>query len=481
MATEGAPQGLARNSLGLGQVIFQSASNMAPGLSAVAGLTGVAAFAGGAMPLSLLIALVLAALLVVPVVQYARRLSSAGGYYTYVAQGAGPKAGLYTAWTYLLYEAASLAGTVLFFGYLLPGLLQIDFGLTVQPWMWWPAAMLSAAFIWFMSYRGIKISLGYAYIMGIIELVVFTIVGIVLWGKFGASGGTTLFTPRFALHGFSSVMMGVIFGFLSFTGFGAAVTLGEESQNPRRNITIAILASVIGIGLFYIFIGYASVVAWGPDKMASYAGSTIPFVTLTLKNMSRFWVWALTILTLNGSLACALAIHNAQVRMLYALGRDRVVMPQGFGVAHPTYKTPYRAITAQALITMAVVTLFGLLFGPLVGFFVLGTIATLGALLVHLGVNLSVGAFYRKLGAVQWPWHFGLPLLGAVFILFPLYFTLVPAPAYPVSLAPYIVGVWLVGGLFVLFRLTKRRASSVAQAGQIFESEERRSTGVAPR
>ncbi len=466
MTNASPPNGLQKDALGLGQVIFQSASNMAPGLSAVAGLTGVAAFAGPAMPLSLLLGLILAALLVVPVVQYGQRLSSAGGYYTFVAHGAGPKAGLYTAWIYLMYETASLAGTVLFFGYLLPGLLNIDFGMTVSPWMWWPAAMLSAGFVWYMSYRGIRTSLGYAYIMGVIELLVFIIVGIVLWGKFGSHGSGALFTPSVAPHGFSSVMMGVVFAFLSFTGFGAAITLGEETRNPKRNIIIAILVSVIGIGLFYVFIGYASVIAWGPSHMSTYASSTIPFVTLTLHNMSRFWVWALTILTLNGSLACALAIHNAQVRMLYALGRDELIIPRRFGTSHSRYRTPHQAITLQSLITIVLITVVGLLFGPLEGFFFLGTIATLGALLVHLLLNATVGNFFRRLRSVRWLWHYVVPGLGVIFILFPLYFTLFPAPAYPVNIAPYVVALWLLGGLWMLRRVSQRHTEKLTKIGR---------------
>ncbi|MCY0899179.1 MAG: APC family permease [Firmicutes bacterium] len=447
---------LRSDALGLGQVLFQSASNMAPGLSAVAGLTGVAAFAGPAMPLSLLLGLILAALLVVPVVQYAQRLHSAGGYYTFVAHGAGPKVGLYTAWVYLMYETASLSGTVLFFGYLLPGLLHIDFGMPVLGWMWWPATLISAGFVAIMSYRGIRISLGYAYIMGAIELFVFIAVGVVLWGKFGNRGGLHLFSVAAAPHGLSSVMLGVVFAFLSFTGFGAAVTLGEETRHPRRNIILAIIVSVVGIGLFYVFIGYASVVAWGPSHMSTYASATIPFVTLTLRNLNRIWVWALTILTLNGSLACALAIHNAQVRMLYALGRDRVIVGARFGLTHQRFQTPYQAIILQTAITVAVVTIAGVLFGPLEGFFLLGTIATLGALLVHLAVNASVGMFFRKLRKVRWLWHYVVPGLGVVFIFFPLYYTLFPAPAYPVDLAPYVVALWLAVGLIVLRRIMRR-------------------------
>lgn len=469
---------LAHDSLGLGQVLFQSISNMAPGLSAVAGLTGVAAFAGGAMPLSLLFGLVLAGLLVVPVIQFSRRLTSSGGYYAYVAQGGGPKAGLYTAWVYLMYEGASLGGTVLFFGYLLPNLLSIDFGLHVASWMWWPAAMLSAAFVAYMSYRGIKVSLNYAYIMGAIELVVFLAVSILLLGQPGVHGSGAVFSAQLSPTGFAGVMMGVVFAFLSFTGFGAAIPLGEETRDPLRNITIAILASVIGIGLFYIFVGYVSVVAWGPHHMSTYASSTIPFVTLTLNHLSRFWVWALTILTLNGSLACALAIHNVQVRLLYALGRDRLIVSPTLGTTHAQYQTPARAVLWQTAVTVVVVTVAGALWGPLEGFFMLGTIATLGALLVHLGVNLSVGRYYRQRQMVRWLWHYGVPWLGVVFILFPIYFTLVPAPAYPVLLSPYVVALWLLVGLLVVSRVSASGTAWSDRVEKLGRAQER--TPAAP-
>ncbi len=64
--------------------------------------------------------------------------------------------------------------------------------------------------------------------------------------------------------------------------------------------------------------------------------------------------------------------------------------------------------------------------------------------------------FFRKLRKVRWLWHYVVPGLGVVFIFFPLYYTLFPAPAYPVDLAPYVVALWLAVGLIVLRRIMRR-------------------------
>jgi len=42
-------------------------------------------------------------------------------------------------------------------------------------------------------------------------------------------------------------------------------TLGEETLNPRRNIPIALLVTVLGSGLFFMFVAYCEVIGFGPQ------------------------------------------------------------------------------------------------------------------------------------------------------------------------------------------------------------------------
>jgi amino acid transporter len=63
-----------------------------------------------------------------------------------------------------------------------------------------------------------------------------------------APNGNTLDFSVFSVPGgtgTSALFLGVVFGFLSFAGFEAAATLGEEAQEPRRDIPRAILGVAI--------------------------------------------------------------------------------------------------------------------------------------------------------------------------------------------------------------------------------------------
>src|SRR5437868_9907864 len=93
---------LRRNAIGLPGVLFQSVTTMAPA-SAVAFSPGAAIpFAGGALPLAVLIGLIVCSLIALNIGSLARHLPSAGGYYTYVSRALGVQAGWMTGWLFSL-------------------------------------------------------------------------------------------------------------------------------------------------------------------------------------------------------------------------------------------------------------------------------------------------------------------------------------------------------------------------------------------
>ena len=84
-----------------------------------------------------------------------------------------------------------------------------------------------------------------------------------------APGGLTVtFSPFTVESGTdaSTLFLGVVFGFLSFAGFEAAATLGEEARDPRRDIPRAILGTAIFGGIFFIFITWIEVMGFGADE-----------------------------------------------------------------------------------------------------------------------------------------------------------------------------------------------------------------------
>jgi amino acid transporter len=67
----------------------------------------------------------------------------------------------------------------------------------------------------------------------------------------GGRGNTPkAFLPASSPTGFSGMGLGVAFGILSFIGFDAAATLGEETRNPRRNVPLAVAGALGAVGVF---------------------------------------------------------------------------------------------------------------------------------------------------------------------------------------------------------------------------------------
>ena len=97
---------LRRNAIGLPGVLFQSITTMAPASAVAFSLGAAIPFAGGALPLTVVIALIVCSFIALNIGLLAKYLPSAGGYFTYVSRGLGVQAGWMTGWlfglTYLL-------------------------------------------------------------------------------------------------------------------------------------------------------------------------------------------------------------------------------------------------------------------------------------------------------------------------------------------------------------------------------------------
>ena len=97
---------LRRNAIGLPGVLFQSITTMAPASAVAFSLGAAIPFAGGALPLAVVLALLVCSLIALNIGALARHLPSAGGYFTYVGRALGVHAGWMTGWlfslTYLL-------------------------------------------------------------------------------------------------------------------------------------------------------------------------------------------------------------------------------------------------------------------------------------------------------------------------------------------------------------------------------------------
>lgn len=469
--------GLRRDAIGLREVLFQSITAMAPAAAVAASIPSGAAFAGGSLPLAVLIALVACLFTASCVAELARELPAAGSVSTYAAQGLHPAIGFLVGWGYMFVEA------------LVPPLLLLQLGFTTagtlhQEWssypadLWWPWALAGAAIIAAAGYFGVRASARFGTVLGIFEVLVLLVFAVWLIAKAGGDNTLTVFGTSHTAEGYegvSGVFAGSVYTVLAFAGFEAAAPLAEETRDPRRTMHRAVLGAALGIGLFYVITTYAMTVYFGPDRFAKFGASgAASWEGVARASFGLFWVLVF-LAVVNSTIANANACSNVSTRTAFALARIRV-LPRPFATLHPLHRSPVTGIAVQSAVAVGAVLGLGLGYDPVTAFLLLATVIVTVVIGVYIVVNLAcVGYFLRRRRELFSPVrHLLLPVLGIVAFV-PALLTAAGLPAFdfvteltaPVSYAGPIVGVWMAAGVVVLLVLMQRHPERIAETARV--------------
>ena len=361
---EGRPHGLAANTLGLPGVLFCIVTGSAPMAAMLFNVPYAVGYGGYGGPAAYLVATVILTIFSVGYIEMARRVSSAGGFYSFVSHGFGQVMGMGTAVTitlcYMIFSASVIGVTA----YFANGLFNSWFGWNIGV-LWLILAMIAimAVLSWFHIEFTSKI-LGVFLVTEVLALVVFGFAVLFQGGAHGIPLGVLNPThisnnpgAKLAGHAFPGVVFaagGIAFfgAFWSWVGFEMAPNYAEESKQPKKLMASATYISVIGLGILYTFICWMFVAGWGKLAAASSIGAQFTgklphgyasaFFPLTDRYVGHFWtnIFELTIVT--GSFACQLAFFNTSARYLFSMGREGII-PRVFGRTHPTHKSPYIA------------------------------------------------------------------------------------------------------------------------------------------
>lgn len=445
---------LEKNVLSVPNGIALAAAAMAPVIAVVLNAPAAGPVAGAALPLSFLLAFIACLFVGNSVVQFARRLPSAGSFYTFNSHGLGKTAGFFTGWLFWIGYAILSPGLFTALGAFAHDYVASTFNADVP---WWVFSLVCMSIVVGLSVRSIKASVQVDLTLLIIEVFVFLLLAVIAIVRAGSNNTVTVFTPSASPTGFSGVGLGVVFGILSFIGFDAAATLGEETRNPRRNVPLAVGGALIMVGVFYVFIMYALTVGYGltnPANFQAFLSDPNPIVTLAHNNTP--WLQQIIdICALAGLFSCLLAIHNTTIRIIFSMGRDKV-LPGWLGKVHSRWFSPYTAIIAQTIFTLVLGFGIGLWLGPgatgAYGF--TGAIGTVAIVIVYMMCNIALIRYFFRLPERNWLLHIIIPILGVAALAYPLWAVAQPGQAYPYNLVPYIVIAWLVVGVitYVYFR-----------------------------
>jgi amino acid transporter len=418
---------LRRNAIGLPTVIFQSVTYMGPAIAVALSLTPGFALAGGALPLSMIVALVAVLCVASSIAQLARHLPpSAGGLYTYASRGLNPDIGFFVAWFITVAYFLALPFLTVIFGNLVGGVFNSEFGWPFTP-TWITATVLITILVLALNYFGVRPSTRTGVVLGALELLVFAALAITLIIEAGGNNTVAVFGTHYAnVKGFvggSGIFAGSVFTILALIGFEAAAPLGEETRNPRRNIKLAVLISAFGIGVFYLLTAYAAVVYYGPARVGS------SFATLDNGNPWNYLAksvwgigWVIAFLAvLNSTIASSNAVTLAGSRLWFGMGRIQL-FPRSLGRTHPRWKSPHISAIVIAVLSLPVALWLGAKYSPLTAFALIGTLYTGILIIIYAIVSIAcIWYFARKAPRSEYNvfLHLIVPVLGII--------TLVPA------------------------------------------------------
>lgn len=455
---------LPSNRIGLFRLIWQAWGSLSPAADVAYLLAGVALFALGATPLSILIGVLAYLVIMNTSYQYSKHISSAGSYYAFVGKSLGGKMATFQGWNMTFYLTLGYSG----FGFLgLASFLSLINPAYSGPLYWIPIVLAATTIAFLFTYFGIKISTTYQIFGGILEL------GVLLAGAIGliilAGNHNTfaVFTLKYIPGGFSQLIFSMIYSVVLYFGTSLSITsLAEETKVPRKSVPMALILTVIISAITMIIVSYAETVGWGPSLMSSFASSPDGGLIL-FKSVSYILFILLIIFTVNSFMGYNVAISNANSRNFYAFARDGVIMPKSLRAVHPKYGSPYKAALLVYIIAVAVSLGFGLAFGPYIGGLLMLVANAYAAYLEHILASIGLPFFARKNKVFNIFTHLILPIIAIAILLAVLASTVYPSvPAYPFNIAVYIGIAWIgISGLltFLEFRV---HPSSVNNAGQ---------------
>ncbi|MEU4083691.1 APC family permease [Streptomyces aureus] len=480
MSEEAVP-GLRREAIGLREVLFQSITAMAPAAAVAASIPSGAAFAGGSLPLSVLIALVACLFTASCVAELAREMPAAGSVATYTAQGLHPAVGFLVGWGYVFVEA------------LVPPLLLLQLGFTTagtlhQEWasypedLWWPWSLAGAVVIAVAGYWGVRASARFGTVLGVFEVLVFVVFAVWLIVRAGGDNTLSVFGTSHTAEGYggiSGVFAGSVYTVLAFAGFEAAAPLAEETKDPRRTMHRAVLGAALAIGLVYVLTTYAMSVYFGPDRFAKFGASGAgSWEGVARASFGLFWVLVF-LAVINSTIANANACATVSTRTAFALARIRV-LPALFARVHPRHRSPAAGVAVQCAVAVAVMLGLGLAYDPVTAFLLLATVIVTVVIGVYIVVNLAcAGYFLRRRRALLRPVrHLVFPLLGIVAFV-PALLTAAGLPVFdfvteltpPVSYAGPVVGAWMAAGAVILIFLLRRHPGRIAETARVHLDE----------
>ncbi len=251
---------------------------------------------------------------------------------------------------------------------------------------------------------------------------------------------------NFFRHGWGGVLTGAGIVFFAFIGFDAVSTAAQEAKNPKKDMPIGILGSLVVCTILYILFSYVLTgVAPYTDFVRSGKEASVAYAIDTYMHGYGWLAKLVTVGILAGFSSVILVMLMGQSRVFYTMSTDGL-LPKAFSDLHPKFRTPYKS--------NLILFIFVGLFASFIPGSVAGDLTSIGTLFAF--VLVSAGVWIMRVNEPGRIRPFKTPLVPLVPIL-----GILICSAMIVSLDNQTLltaFLWMLVGLFVYFLYSRRNS-----------------------
>jgi APA family basic amino acid/polyamine antiporter len=307
-------------------------------------------------------------------------------------------------------------------------------------------AFLIVALITIVLVIGIRESVTVNTSMVLLKLVVLAFFVVVGWSYVHASN----FHP-FAPNGWAGVQTGAAIVFFAYIGFDAVSTVAEETRNPKRDLPIGIIGSLIICTFIYVVVAvvFTGIIPFDVlrQKLATEQAEplTMALQYANIGKWSNVFVGIVAFGSVVAHTAVLLVFQLGQPRIFFSMARDGL-LPATFARVHPRFRTPY-VTTILTGVAVGVCAMFTSI-DEMVDLTNIGTLFAF--VLVCIGILILRKRDPLRPRAFKTPWVPAVPVLGVLSCL------------YLMLGLPWITwlrfALWLVVGLVVYYAYGFRKS-----------------------
>lgn len=409
-------------------------SLVALGIGAIIGaglfsITGGAAAnqAGPAITISFIVAALGCAFAGLCYAEFASMIPVAGSAYTYSYATMGEFIAWIIGWDLVLeYAVGAATVSISWSRYLVKFCEGFDVhlpaALTVGPWDGGVINLPAIFIVILMSLLLMKGTQESALVNGIIVglKVAVVIIFIILGWKYINESNYVPYIPdntgKFGEYGFSGIIRAAAIVFFAYIGFDAVSTAAQEAKNPRKDMPIGILGSLVICTILYILFAH---VMTGVTNYTTFKGQDgIAPVAVAIESMGTpdatgaihpDYPWlnrAIIVAILAGYASVILVMLLGQSRVFFSMSKDGL-LPRVFSAVHPKFQTPVKNNTMFLV--------FVSLFAAFVPARVVGEMTSIGTLFAFILVCIGIIVMRKQMPDA--PRAFKTPLVPLVPIL----------------------------------------------------------------